>query len=218
MMPAGYAYVFLYLRAEARERGQDRLAISQATIAASMGLTRHVLTRCFKRLIKLGFIRIETDGSRALIHIVNITSLPPDVKPSEPLPRQERASAAPKASVDSGVPQVEKPQKNFVKPSPADVQIYAHEVGLRLNGEEFCDFYESKGWMIGKNHMKDWKAAVRTWKNKAQETEPARLIKPKERTIPASQKEHHPKEEDLVQPSDIHDLVVKLAGGARRIP
>ena len=32
-----------------------------------------------------------------------------------------------------------------------------------MDPEKFIDFYESKGWMVGKNKMKDWKAAVRTW-------------------------------------------------------
>ena len=36
-------------------------------------------------------------------------------------------------------------------------------------GKAFIDFYSSKGWMIGKNRMKDWKAAVRTWERKRKE-------------------------------------------------
>ena len=35
-----------------------------------------------------------------------------------------------------------------------------------IDAENFLDFYESKGWMVGKNKMKDWKAAVRTWEKK----------------------------------------------------
>lgn len=54
-------------------------------------------------------------------------------------------------------------KKTFQKPTPAEVQAYCDERQNGISGEEFCDFYQSKGWMIGKNHMKDWKAAVRTW-------------------------------------------------------
>jgi hypothetical protein len=32
-----------------------------------------------------------------------------------------------------------------------------------VDADAFVDFYESKGWLVGKNKMKDWKAAVRTW-------------------------------------------------------
>lgn len=52
----------------------------------------------------------------------------------------------------------------FAHPSPDEVQAYLDEKGIKtISGEAFCDFYESKGWMVGKNHMKSWKAAVRTW-------------------------------------------------------
>ena len=36
-----------------------------------------------------------------------------------------------------------------------------------MDPEKFIDFYESKGWMVGKNKMKDWRAAVRTWERAA---------------------------------------------------
>lgn len=52
----------------------------------------------------------------------------------------------------------------FVKPSPAEVEAYAKTIQFPINGEEFCDFYESKGWVVGRSPMKCWKAAVRTWK------------------------------------------------------
>jgi hypothetical protein len=53
------------------------------------------------------------------------------------------------------------------KPTPEEVAEYALSIGFALDGEEFCDFYESKGWCIGKSPMKCWKAAVRTWKRTA---------------------------------------------------
>lgn len=51
----------------------------------------------------------------------------------------------------------------FVPPTVDEVREYCSERGNNINPEVFVDFYESKGWMIGKNKMKDWKAAVRTW-------------------------------------------------------
>lgn len=53
--------------------------------------------------------------------------------------------------------------KKFIKPTIEEVAGYCHERGNNIVPEEFFDFYESKGWMVGKNHMKDWRAAVRTW-------------------------------------------------------
>ncbi len=51
----------------------------------------------------------------------------------------------------------------FIKPSISDILAYLQENNIKIDGEKFFNFYESKGWMIGKNKMKDWKACVRTW-------------------------------------------------------
>lgn len=54
----------------------------------------------------------------------------------------------------------------FVKPTLYDVQTYCLERGNTIDPQAFIDFYESNGWMVGKNRMKDWKAAVRTWESR----------------------------------------------------
>lgn len=51
----------------------------------------------------------------------------------------------------------------FVKPTIDEVRAYCAERNNNVDAESFVDFYDSKGWMVGKNKMKDWKAAVRTW-------------------------------------------------------
>ena len=54
-------------------------------------------------------------------------------------------------------------QKRFEKPTLEQVQAYCRERKNNVNAERFVDYYESNGWKVGKNAMKDWKAAVRTW-------------------------------------------------------
>jgi hypothetical protein len=54
--------------------------------------------------------------------------------------------------------------KKFVKPTPKEVSDYAKEIDFNLDGDYFCDWNEARGWLVSKNPMKDWKAAVRTWK------------------------------------------------------
>jgi len=72
-------------------------------------------------------------------------------------------------------PVVKPPVKRFTPPNPREVWEYFMERNPNQMGElkritkadsdttTFIDFYESKGWMVGKNKMKDWKAAVRNW-------------------------------------------------------
>ena len=57
----------------------------------------------------------------------------------------------------------EKTQSHFVPPTLSEIKVYCQERNNGVNPEKFFDFYESKGWMVGKNKMKDWRAAVRTW-------------------------------------------------------
>ena len=53
--------------------------------------------------------------------------------------------------------------KRFKKPTVLEVNEYCIERNNSVNPESFIDFYESNGWKVGKNPMKDWKACVRTW-------------------------------------------------------
>jgi hypothetical protein len=53
--------------------------------------------------------------------------------------------------------------QRFIPPTPSEVNSYCKERKNGIDGEYFCDHYQSRGWKIGKNPMKDWKAAVRTW-------------------------------------------------------
>lgn len=55
--------------------------------------------------------------------------------------------------------------KPFVKPSELDVSNYMSELGIvdLSEAQKFCDFYESKGWLVGKVKMKCWKSAIRNW-------------------------------------------------------
>ena len=59
----------------------------------------------------------------------------------------------------------EKKIKRFVAPLVDDIRNYCIERKNNVDCVKFFNFYESKGWMVGKNKMKDWKAAVRTWED-----------------------------------------------------
>lgn len=56
-----------------------------------------------------------------------------------------------------------KKTSTFCPPTIAEVQRYVDDKGYHVDAEHFCAFYESNGWMVGKNHMKSWRMAVVTW-------------------------------------------------------
>jgi len=55
----------------------------------------------------------------------------------------------------------------FKKPTHVDVKAYCYERGNTVDPEAFISFYDSNGWKVGKNPMKDWKAAVITWEKRS---------------------------------------------------
>ena len=88
---------------------------------------------------------------------------------SEGLPRDTSEDLTGYQPGTNQEPQNKKNKKNkknnniFCPPSVDEVKAYCFERNNKVDAETFVDFYSSKGWMVGKNKMKDWKAAVRNW-------------------------------------------------------
>lgn len=79
--------------------------------------------------------------------------------------------------IDIDIDKEKKPLKRFTAPTLEEVKEYCAERKNGVDAERFVNYYTANGWKVGKNPMKDWKAAVRTWerndfgKPKAAETE-----------------------------------------------
>ena len=67
------------------------------------------------------------------------------------------------------------PQHTFKPPMIDEVTAYCKERKNDVNAQKFIDFYQSKGWLVGKAKMKDWKAAVRNWERNT-EQKPVRMM------------------------------------------
>ena len=61
--------------------------------------------------------------------------------------------------------------KRFAKPTLNEIESYISEKGYTVNAQRFLDYYDSNGWKVGKNPMKDWKAAVRSWQSREKKNE-----------------------------------------------
>jgi len=78
-------------------------------------------------------------------------------------------SSSPSPSSSQSKAQSSSPKTNrarFTPPSVQDVQAYCIERQNNVNAEHFVDHYTANGWKVGKNPMKDWKAAIRTWEKR----------------------------------------------------
>ena len=99
-------------------------------------------------------------------------------KPNETQKTQIEIESEIKTEINTPLPNGNKGSKaatpptretRFSPPSLDEVQAYIAERGSAVDAQQFVDFYASKGWMVGKNRMKDWKAAVRTWEKRRKE-------------------------------------------------
>ena len=88
--------------------------------------------------------------------------------------------------------------KRFQPPTVEEVRSYCTERGNNVDPQTFVDFYEAKGWMVGSNKMKDWRACVRTW-------EKNRVDRGRGKQNPALKYEQKP-----ISKTDFDALVVNL--------
>ena len=102
--------------------------------------------------------RIETDRTNVQTNLRQIS----DKNPPEIEIELEKDIEIEK-EIDSSAKSTTTKRKRFEKPTLSQITQYCLERNNCVNAEQFYDYYESNGWKVGKNAMKDWKACVRTW-------------------------------------------------------
>jgi hypothetical protein len=101
----------------------------------------------------------EADSNVYTECIQNVSKLEPQVRLGK--------DSIGKVSVGKEIEGADAPKsKRFVPPTVEEVKAYCLERGNCVDPQRFVDYYSSNGWMVGKNKMKDWKAAVRTWEQR----------------------------------------------------
>lgn len=69
------------------------------------------------------------------------------------------------------------PKARFLKPTLEEIREYCLSRNNYVDPERFYDYYEANGWKVGKNPMKDWRAAVRTWESREKSEAPKKTKK-----------------------------------------
>lgn len=78
----------------------------------------------------------------------------------------EKDSIVKESIVEEVVAVAPSPSKRFIKPTLEQIKEYCLTRKNNIDAQHFMDFYESKGWKVGNQPMKDWKACVRTWEQR----------------------------------------------------
>lgn len=121
-------------------------------------------------------VNIKSDTKKTLVTVIKYRDFQ-DIKDTKKTPKRHASDTRKtregnllyKETREQGNNIIEETTKTFRKPSVDDVREYCASRGNNIDPEAFVDYYESKGWMIGKNKMKDWRAAVRTWEKNEKE-------------------------------------------------
>lgn len=101
--------------------------------------------------------RIETDRTNVQTNLRQISEKsPPEIEIE--LEKEIKIEK----EIDSSASTTTK-RKRFEKPTLSEIKAYCIERGNKVDAQHFFDYYESNGWRVGKNSMKNWQAAVRTW-------------------------------------------------------
>lgn len=153
---------------------------SELKLMGRWGWSKSKVRRFLQLLESDGMIIKKTDRKKTTITIVNYSKFQNMQTDSRPIKDQSQTDSRPIKDTnnnvnndnnvnnniicsDSAEPSPKQNNKKFTPPNLEEVQQYCSERNNSVNARTFIDFYESKGWMVGKNKMKDWKAAVRTW-------------------------------------------------------
>lgn len=151
---------------EGRTIKRGQLVTSLQLLANDTGMSIQEVRTCLKKLGGSGMVRSESIGKRSIITICNYDSY----QDGQQAPNTEATSVQHAIIEESKKEEEKKPsidvkekRRRFVKPTVDEVHAYCAEKGYDIDAEHFVSFYDSKGWVIGKSPMKDWKAAVRTW-------------------------------------------------------
>ena len=172
--------------------------ISNEYIAELLGVSVSWASKCLSHLLDLGLVRVvKFDGRKRYVEStiqfkaeLNESSMQDGIK----VPHTDNNEYININSL------YKKGSSHFQKPSLEAIREYCSSRGNNVDAEQFFNFYESKGWVVGKSPMKDWKAAIRTWEKREKEV-PQR----KRATYKESVLEHNLKVMDQMFGTNMHE-------------
>ena len=141
--------------------------ISNEYIADLLGVTERSASRLLSHLLESGLIRVvKFDGRKR--YVESTISFQAEwtqmsMQGGQSVPHTDNNEYINNNSLYKG-------SSHFQKPTIEEIRQYCQESRLDVDAEQFFNFYESKGWVIGKSPMKSWRAAVCTWSRRQKET------------------------------------------------
>lgn len=186
-MPNGKDYVLFYLKLmlesvdhEGALRFSDTIPYSEAMLASVTRTNVDIVRSALKVFIELGMVEVFDDQTLFLRQVAELL----DSETFQAKRKREMKHGLPQIGAgvkftpldvnntqeieidkekESDIEKESMKRKRFSAPTVEEVAAYCRERGNAVDPQHFVDYYTSNGWKVGKNPMKDWKAAVRTW-------------------------------------------------------
>lgn len=177
--PSYYAILSAEVRYDNNLKANSKLLYAEITALCNMnaecfatnryfanlyGKSKGAISGWVSELVKNGYIKVHyvyKDGSKE-IQYRYITILKGGIK--------ENHNTLLKKTVKNNTTNtnntIDNNKGRFIKPILSEVEDYCTKRNNNIDAEAFVNFYESKGWMVGSNKMKDWKACVITWEKR----------------------------------------------------
>ena len=134
-------------------------------LSKEVGLTIQQIRTSLTKLKSTNEITIKTSSKGTIIQVVNYKKY--QIVTNQTTDEQQTNNK--QVTTNKNVKKEKNENNTFTPPTAEDVKSYCLERKNFVNANTFIDFYESKGWMVGRNKMKDWKACVRTWEKSSTE-------------------------------------------------
>jgi hypothetical protein len=169
----------------------DKWDFSISGLSSMLGVSKKTVMRLVKELKSLGYItqtKVKDKSGHFSSYEWNFYEIPelpengtsakPNFRKTE-LPSdgtsvrpnfRERVAISNDISISNEI--IESRTKKFVPPTVEEVRAYCESRNNSIDPEAFVAFYNSKGWKVGKNPMKDWKSAVITWEKRQKKDRP----------------------------------------------
>lgn len=189
-------YLFLYLLTNEHTNIAGIYELPITRMAQETGIDKEMIPKMLRRMnnkvrhikgwiIIKNFQKHQQNGEKIHLGITNIMAeLPLEIREyyTNWQSKKDRVSIGldrvsidlelSKSNLNSNLIKSNKERGRFTPPTLSEVSSYCLERKNKVDPQRFIDFYEAKGWMIGKNKMKSWKAAVRTWEGRESEVVP----------------------------------------------
>ena len=149
---------FFYMRGVKVDIKRSQIGWSEKKLSNRWSWSRTKVRKFLKDLEKEHQIKIIKSNVTQIVTIINY-----DMYQSE-VPQKDTRSTPEVHQKDTNKKEKkEKNDKNIIPPTLKMIENYISEKEYNIDSGKFFNFYEAKGWLVGKNKMKDWQASIRTW-------------------------------------------------------